>query len=631
MQLDPGSIDLGDMGVLTLAFSPDGKQLLAGGPGSTAVWSTAPVVWNDPVRAAEKLRLLLQSNVDFQSRIRMLSQHARLYEALEKLERLAPNDVRVQIALAVARVRRFGAQGNAALADAARAKARLLLEQKLAQEPDNSPWAAELADLLLIDNPARWTILKPVEAKSELGATLSILPDESILASGANPLKDRYRVVLTVANQIDLTAVRLEALTHPSLPGNGPGRCPGGALGSFAQSWWKVIAASPDRKDPITLQFDNAWADHQYGDYPIRADGHWNIYGSHGANCTAIWSVPNPVPLAAGTTLTFEMQCQEYTDSGENLGHFRLSVSSDPSRIEHSAAIKLTDPWAKLAAAYHLVGDQKAFDSLLNRHPAAGAGIGDLYAAAKDWERAIAEYRKAVTDQPADSLLTKLATTYQSAGRTREACPLSGEGVRRQSAGHDALPEGRRSPGVVRTGQGTRCHPAADPHVRQGHRGVRERPSAPPRSAVSFPVTEKAELEAALALARKGVELGKGEQWQEWNLLALGMAEYRSGNYAAADEALLAAAKAGANNAIATGISAFYRAMSLFRQGKPDEARKLAIAATAKMKPLPKDEQNPFANGAYYDDLILWLAYKEAKAMIHFDAAPTDPATPDGK
>jgi hypothetical protein len=40
------------------------------------------------------------------------------------------------------------------------------------------------------------------------------------------------------------------------------------------------------------------------------------------------------------------------------------------------------------------------------------------------------------------------------------------------------------------------------------------------------------------------------------------------------------------------------------------------------MKPLPQDEQNPFANGAYYDDLILWLAYKEAKAMIGFDAAP---------
>ena len=44
-----------------------------------------------------------------------------------------------------------------------------------------------------------------------------------------------------------------------------------------------------------------------------------------------------------------------------------------------------------------------------------------------------------------------------------------------------------------------------------------------------------------------------------------------------------------------TGTSTFFRAMSLFRQGKKDEAGKLAIAAAAKMKPLPADEQNPLA------------------------------------
>ena len=69
-------------------------------------------------------------------------------------------------------------------------------------------------------------------------------------------------------------------------------------------------------------------------------------------------------------------------------------------------------------------------------------------------------------------------------------------------------------------------------------------------------------------------------------MLALGMAEYRSGNDAAADEALLAAVKAGPTNLDVTGVSPFYRAMSLFRQGKRDEVRKLAIAAAAKMKPL---------------------------------------------
>jgi hypothetical protein len=35
-----------------------------------------------------------------------------------------------------------------------------------------------------------------------------------------------------------------------------------------------------------------------------------------------------------------------------------------------------------------------------------------------------------------------------------------------------------------------------------------------------------------------------------------------------------------------------------------------------------KDEKNPQDGQASPDDLIPWLAYKEAKALIGFDAAP---------
>jgi serine/threonine-protein kinase len=127
--------------------------------------------------------------------------------------------------------------------------------------------------------------------------------------------------------------------------------------------------------------------------------------------------------------------------------------------------------------------------------------------------------------------------------------------------------------------------------------------------------------EAPLVLGRRAVELGKGHPLLVYFQLDLGMAEYRSGHYAAADAALLPVERLGISTFNASGIAAFYRAMSLFRQGKPDEARKLALAAAATMKPLPKDEQNPLANNATHDDLILWLAYKEAKALIKFDPA----------
>jgi WD40 repeat protein/tetratricopeptide (TPR) repeat protein len=212
--------------------------------------------------------------------------------------------------------------------------------------------------------------------------------------------------------------------------------------------------------------------------------------------------------------------------------------------------------------------------------------------------------------------LTKLATIYESAGRTREAVPLLAKA-------YAANPKDTIFSVKVAALQawfGQEKELAATRQQIQAFArnttdsGVAERAA---KACGILPYTDKVQLEAALALGRKGVELNKGGEWQDWHLLALGMAEYRKGNYASALEALAAAELAGPN---VTGISAFYRAMSLFRQGKKDQAREVAIAAVANMKPLPADEQNPLAGGASDNDLIAWLAYKEAQTMIQFDA-----------
>ena len=134
---------------------------------------------------------------------------------------------------------------------------------------------------------------------------------------------------------------------------------------------------------------------------------------------------------------------------------------------------------------------------------------------------------------------------------------------------------------------------------------------------------------AALLLARHAVEFGKGHPFLPCFKLTLGMAEYRSGHFAQADAALLAATEAGEGGSIIARTSAFYRALSLFRQGKPDEARQLATQAAAKMKPLPKDAKNPTTDGGYHDDLILWLAYREAKDAIKFDEKSGAGAEPE--
>jgi hypothetical protein len=124
---------------------------------------------------------------------------------------------------------------------------------------------------------------------------------------------------------------------------------------------------------------------------------------------------------------------------------------------------------------------------------------------------------------------------------------------------------------------------------------------------------------------RQAVQFGQDAGLRAWFLMGLGLAEYRSGNFLAAVQALLDAVQADPANLHVTMTAPFSRALSLFRKGKVDEARQLATETAARMKPLPSDEQNPLGTDPLqrtHDDLILWLAYKEAKELIQFGAAP---------
>jgi hypothetical protein len=136
----------------------------------------------------------------------------------------------------------------------------------------------------------------------------------------------------------------------------------------------------------------------------------------------------------------------------------------------------------------------------------------------------------------------------------------------------------------------------------------------------------------SLRLARHAAELETTKSQRGWYQQTLSMAEYRSGNDAAAEEAML---RAEASSEVSSygkpylracieGTSRFFRAMILFRQGKEAEARKIFAEAEARMRPLPADAREVLVNGATQDDLLFWLAYKEAKALLQTEpqAAP---------
>ncbi len=94
--------------------------------------------------------------------------------------------------------------------------------------------------------PAAWKPVRPSELKAADGASLSASDDGAVLAAGPPEPAGTY----TVRASSDLgqvTAVRLEALTHPSLPLEGPGRA---KHGRFLVSRFSMSVSPSDAKPP---------------------------------------------------------------------------------------------------------------------------------------------------------------------------------------------------------------------------------------------------------------------------------------------------------------------------------------------------------------------------------------------
>src|SRR5262249_17732470 len=81
----------------------------------------------------------------------------------------------------------------------------------------------------LVRAAAGWKPLHAASAVSLDGSTLEKRDDGSILASGKNPDRDTY-VIEAPLSEGGVTAIRIEALPHASLPRGGPGR---DAYGNF--------------------------------------------------------------------------------------------------------------------------------------------------------------------------------------------------------------------------------------------------------------------------------------------------------------------------------------------------------------------------------------------------------------
>ena len=221
------------------------------------------------------------------------------------------------------------------------------------------------------------------------------------------------------------------------------------------------------------------------------------------------------------------------------------------------------------------------------------------------------------------ALMLNLACCEMTAGRTQSGAGAPGRGLCGQPEGSRVFLAGCRRPGMVRIRPGLRRLRAADLRVRP-REGRRDHGAArrEPRTA-AFERPRGPRRGDSPAQRAVGMHDGQPER------LALGMAEFRNGHLTLADDAVRAAAIG--PDVTTAASAAFYRAMTLFKQGRKDEASKLAAHAAGAMKPLPRDDVGPMAGNNNPNNLILWLAYKEAKAMIGFAAPSAAPEKPNSQ
>jgi formylglycine-generating enzyme required for sulfatase activity/WD40 repeat protein len=309
-------------------------------------------------QAFDWLKAELPVTADRAGKARIVVAAAPLPDLLEKLAGSAPNDGRFQAELA----RHHAQRGNNQPARAARTKARAVFESQLAKEPDNATVATELAELLLGDTTP-WTILKPAAMKSEGGATLTTLEDNSILVSGPNPAQDVYTLIFRNCPP-RIQQLRLEVLPHESLPSNGPGRH--GAFGNFALTTVKAhLDLATDMSGERNLILARAFADFSQNGWnvggAIDSDDNtgWAIDREEGKPHFALFELAEPVRDTPGATLRVTLEFKSKHPQ-HGLGRFRLSASADPATFDREekrlAALKHTDPWLKLAATYELNG-----------------------------------------------------------------------------------------------------------------------------------------------------------------------------------------------------------------------------------------------------------------------------------
>ena len=205
------------------------------------------------------------------------------------------------------------------------AKLKTFKEHEAKLDAKQAAWEASLA------GAPSWEPLIPTKVASEAKAKLNInKQDNTILANGPNPDKETYTVTFTT-KQTNITGLRLEVLSDPSLPAKGPGRADNG---NIVLNEFTVKAAPSDKlMDVKPVALHKAVATFSQPSYDIAGaiDNNpqtgWALADQLGRNHSALFELKEPVKNANGTTFTIVLSQQ--FGGKHTIGKFRVSATTD--------------------------------------------------------------------------------------------------------------------------------------------------------------------------------------------------------------------------------------------------------------------------------------------------------------
>ncbi|WP_299464370.1 DUF1549 and DUF1553 domain-containing protein [uncultured Gimesia sp.] len=212
-----------------------------------------------------------------------------------------------------------------------------------------------------------WIVPDVVSHTSKGKALFEKLEDGSVLVSGPNINQDQYTFTLRT-NVRPIRAIRLETLTHRSLPKQGPGRA---LNGNFSLTAFNVKAKSvADKKGAATeVKLTNARATHEQNQTTLSAnsaiDGQygsgWAVdMGGIGKDQAIVFDLETPLDQEGETELTVTMS---FTNNvNHSIGHPRFSVSNSssptvktgtgsPEQLSQALQLVQEGAWDKLTAA----------------------------------------------------------------------------------------------------------------------------------------------------------------------------------------------------------------------------------------------------------------------------------------